>query len=86
MGDATRRRLTMALARAEEELIETHVRNVVALHDAVGAALELPVVLDLYLEEYEDGEQRAEIVRRRVLAQLATEPERVQRPQRRTDP
>jgi hypothetical protein len=71
MGDASRRRLTIAMARAEEELIETHVRNVVAIHDALGD-LPLASVVDLYLEEYESDTQRAEIVSRRVLAQLAT--------------
>jgi hypothetical protein len=83
MGEATRRRLTIAMARAEEELIETHVRNVVAMYESIGD-VPLASVLDLYLEEFEGGVQRAEIVTRRVLAQLATPGAEAAAPRRRS--
>lgn len=82
MGDATQRRLTIALARAEEELIETHVQNVVDVFQSLAGDLPLPEVLDVYLDEMDPGERRAEIVTRRVLAQL--EGARRERPRRRS--
>lgn len=71
LSDAARRKLTIAMARAEEELIETHVENMLDLHRGLENDLPISELLDLYLEEYEPSDQRAEIVARRVLAQLA---------------
>lgn len=81
MGDAANRRLTMAMARAEEELIETHVHNVVEVFEAMAGDLPLSDVLDTYLDEMDPGERRAEIIARRVLSQL--EGDRRDRPRRR---
>jgi len=68
-----RRRLLFALARAEEELIETHVRNALDVVDAVGDSLTVGRALELYLEALEPEEPRATIVAKRVLARLERE-------------
>lgn len=62
--------MLIALARAEESLVETHVRNVSRIHDAVGAELALERCLDLYLEALDPGEPHASIVAQRVLARV----------------
>jgi hypothetical protein len=74
LGEAAQRRLTIAMAHAEEELIDTHVENVLDIHRVLGDELPIAELLDLYLEEYEPTDQRASIVARRVLAQLASVP------------
>jgi hypothetical protein len=58
----------IALARAEEKLVQTHVRNVLEVYEAVGEDLPLATVLDLYLDAVDPGEPAASIVERRVLA------------------
>lgn len=68
--DAGRKRLLIALARAEEALIETHVANVLDVFDAVGDDIPLDRLLDIYLAALEPGEPRATIIARRVLARL----------------
>src|SRR5690606_28114814 len=68
LGEAARRRLLIALARAEERLVQTHVRNVLEVQEAVGGDLPLTAVLDLYLDAVDPGEPTASIVARRVLA------------------
>lgn len=70
LSDAGRRRLLIALARAEENLVETHVRNVLRVHEAVGEEMTLDRTLELYLEALEPGEPHASIVARRVLARV----------------
>lgn len=85
LGGATQRRLTIAMAHAEEQLLETHVHNVLEMHDALASELPIADVLELYLDEYERSEQRSEIVVRRVLAQLAAEPRRRDGPRRRLE-
>ncbi len=83
LGEAAQRKLTIAMAHAEEELLETHVENVLDMHRALGDELSIAELLDLYLEEYEPSDQRAGIVSRRVLAQLASVPRVRERPHRR---
>ncbi len=85
LGDAMQRRLTIAMAHAEEELLETHVQNVLEMHGALAPDLPIRDVLELYLDEYEPSEQRSEIVVRRVLAQLAAEPRLRDRPRRKLE-
>lgn len=74
LNDAMQRRITIALARAEEELIETHVQNLVDVHEALSGDLPLEEVLEVYFEELDPGERRAEIIARRVLARLESSP------------
>lgn len=68
--DAGRKRLVIALARAEEALIETHVENVLDIFEAVGDDIPLDRLLDIYLDAMEPREPRATIIARRVLARL----------------
>lgn len=70
MSDAGRRRLLIALARAEEDLVETHVRNVRRIQESVGDELALDRALDLYLDAMDPGEPHASIVAQRVLARM----------------
>lgn len=82
--DAGRKRLLIALARAEEALIETHVENFLDVLDAVGDDIPLDRLLDIYLDAMEPGEPRATIIARRVLARLETDDgARGERPARR---
>jgi hypothetical protein len=73
LADPVRRRLLFALARAEEELIETHVQNALDVIEAVGDSLTVGRALELYLEALEPEEPRATIVAKRVLARLERE-------------
>lgn len=73
LTDEGRRRLLVSLARSEEALVETHVRNALDLIEAIGDELPLDRVLELYLEAMELGEGRAEVVARRVLSRLEAE-------------
>ena len=76
LSESAQRRLTIALARAEEELIDTHVENVLDVYDAIGAELSLAEAANLYLEEVQPGPQRSEIIARRVMAQMESQPRR----------
>jgi hypothetical protein len=60
----------IALARAEEQLVEAHVRNALELLDAVGDELPLDQVVEIYLESLDVSEPRSSIVARRALARL----------------
>ncbi len=62
--------MLIALARAEENLVETHVRNVLRIHESVGDELTLDRTLDIYLDAVDAGEPHASIVARRVLARV----------------
>lgn len=64
------KRLVVALARAEESIIEAHVENALDVIEALGDALPLDRVLELYLDALEDNPRRAEIIARRVLTRL----------------
>jgi len=70
MSEAGRRRVVIALAKAEEELVETHVRSALELFEAVGEELALDDALELYLDSMDVMEPRASIVGRRVMARL----------------
>lgn len=67
LSDEGQKRLVVALARAEETIIETHVANALDVIEAVGDELPLDRVLEVYLEALEANPQRAEIIARRVL-------------------
>lgn len=70
LSNQGRRRLILALARAEESLIEAHVTNALDVIGAVADELPLERALEVYLKALAPGEPRAEIVARRVLARL----------------
>ncbi|HSJ15219.1 MAG TPA: hypothetical protein VK939_12435 [Longimicrobiales bacterium] len=73
LGRAAQRRLLVALARAEEELIETHVQNALDVIEAVADELAIGRALELYLDALEPGEPRGSIIARRALARLEVE-------------
>jgi hypothetical protein len=68
LSEGGRRRLAFALARAEEALIEAHVRNVLDVYDAIGEEASVSGVAALYLDAMEVAEPQASIIARRVLA------------------
>ena len=70
LNDAAEQRLVVALARAEEKLIQAHVDNALDVIAAMGDEIPLDRVLELYLDALEDNSRRAEIVARRVLSRL----------------
>ena len=70
LSDEGQKRLVVALARAEETLIETHVENALDVIEAVGDEMPLDRVLEVYLEALEENDQRSEIIARRVLSRL----------------
>ena len=67
---AGEKRLVVALARAEESIIEAHVDCALDVIAAVGEELPIDRVLELYLDALEDNPRRAEIIARRVLTRL----------------
>jgi hypothetical protein len=67
------RRLMIALARAEEDILETHVANALAVMDALEGELSMGHALELYIEAMDLGEVRETIVAKRVLARLEAE-------------
>jgi hypothetical protein len=70
LGEASKRRLLIALARAEEELVRTHVRNALDVMAAVAGDLSRGRALELYLDEFEVDEPQASIIAQRVMATL----------------
>jgi hypothetical protein len=70
LSEPGRRRLVVALARAEEELVETHVNNALVVYEAVAEEMSLARALEVYLEAADPGEPQASIIARRVMARL----------------
>ena len=70
LSEAARRRLVIALARAEQDLVELHVENALEMFDAIGEEMPLDRVIEIYLDAMDVGEPRASIVARKVLARL----------------
>ena len=70
LSDEGEKRLVVALARAEENIIEAHVECALDVIEAVGEELPIDRVLELYLDGLEDNPRRAEIIARRVLSRL----------------
>ena len=70
LSDEGQKRLVVALARAEETIIETHIDNALDVIEAVGDELPIDRVLEVYLEALEQNPRRAEIIARRVLSKL----------------
>ncbi|MGQ0561004.1 MAG: hypothetical protein ACT443_03915 [Gemmatimonadota bacterium] len=70
LSDEAQKRLVVALARAEETIIDTHVDNALDVIEAVGDELPIDRALEIYLEALEENPQRAEIIARRLLSKL----------------
>jgi hypothetical protein len=70
LSAASRRRLMVALARAEEQLVQAHVQNALDVMDAVADELSPGRALELYLDEAEVDDPHATIVAQRVKARL----------------
>jgi hypothetical protein len=70
LSEEGQKRLVVALARAEETIIETHVANALDVIEAVGEEMPIDRALEVYLEALEQNEQRAELIARRVLSKL----------------
>jgi hypothetical protein len=70
LSGAAERRLMIALARSEEEVVRTHVQNALDVMDAVAGEMTPGRALQLYLDELEVDEPQATIVAKRVKARL----------------
>jgi hypothetical protein len=70
LSEEGEKRLVVALARAEDAIIEAHVDCALEVIEAVGDEMPIDRVLEVYLEALEENPQRAEIVARRVLSRL----------------
>lgn len=70
LSAAAERRLMIALARAEEEVIRTHAQNALDVMDSVAGEMSPGRALQLYLDELEVDEPEATIVAKRVKARL----------------
>lgn len=70
LSPAAERRLLIALARAEEEVVRTHVQNALDVLEAVGGDMSMARALELYLDELDVDEPHATIIAQRVLSRL----------------
>ena len=70
MSEAARRRLLIAFAHAEEELLETHVQNALDVYDAVGDEMPLDRAIEMYLESVDIAEPQGSIIARTAMARL----------------
>jgi hypothetical protein len=70
LSEDAQKRLAVALARAEETIIEQHIENALDVIEAVSDELPVDRALEVYLEALEENTQRAEIIARRVLTRL----------------
>jgi hypothetical protein len=73
LSGASGRRLMVVMARAEEELIRTHVQNALDVLDAVAEDMSAGRALELYLEEMDVDEPQATIIAKRVRSRLEGE-------------
>jgi hypothetical protein len=76
LDDRGRRRLLIALARAEEELIETHVRSALDVIEAVSGEIPVERALRIYLKAFDPGEPRSSIIARGVMTRFELDDER----------
>lgn len=70
LSGAGEKRLVVALARAEETIIEAHVECALGVIELIGDEVPMDRVLEMYLDSLEDNPRRAEIIARRVLSRL----------------
>ena len=71
LSDDARKKLMLFTARAEEEIIEAHVGNLVDLLDTLGDEIDLDTAIDIYVNRMMGlDESLASTVTTRLLAQL----------------
>jgi hypothetical protein len=70
LTSAGQRRLMVALARSEEQMVRAHVQNALDVMDAVAGEMSPGRALKLYLDELEVEEPHATIIAQRVRARL----------------
>jgi hypothetical protein len=75
LSSGAERRLMIALARAEEEVVRTHVQNALDVLEAVGSDMSPGRALELYLDELDVDEPHATIIAQRVRARLEEDEE-----------
>ena len=75
LSEEAEKRLLVALARAEDTIVEAHIECALDVIEAVGDEMAIDRVLEVYLDALEENPQRAEIVARRVLSRLNEAPE-----------
>jgi len=74
LSNEAKRKLLVAAARAEERIVETHVRNVLELLDMLGDEVDVDRGLELYMEMLPLDEHIAATVTNRVLASQGAPP------------
>ncbi|MBK6488922.1 MAG: hypothetical protein IPF98_19205 [Gemmatimonadetes bacterium] len=82
LDEGAERRMRLAQARAEESLIETHVRNALMFIDTLSEDMPFDRAIDTYVRVMAVPEPLASLVATRVLVELGEElvPRRVLRP------
>lgn len=71
LSDDARKKLMIFTARAEEEIIEAHVGNLMDLLDTLGDEIDLDTAIDIYVNRMMSlDESLASTVTTRLLAQL----------------
>ena len=78
LSDAGRKKMLIAMARAEEALIETHVSNILDVAAALEDEIEIDRAVELYLDRIKLEDTLAASVTNRLLARL-DQPEPVAR-------
>jgi K+-sensing histidine kinase KdpD len=68
-----KRRLLLAIARAEEAVVEVHVANILDLERVLRAEVDLDRAMDLYVEMMSLSESRAANVTNRLYARVQEE-------------
>jgi len=70
LSGAAERRLLISLARSEEQIVRTHVKNALDVIDSVAGELSTARALEVYLDEMDVDEPQSTIIAQRVLARL----------------
>jgi hypothetical protein len=88
LDESAERRMRLAQARAEEALIETHVRNALMFIDTLSEDMPFDRAIDTYVRVMGVPEPLASLVATRVLVELGEElvPRRALRPKAPRDP
>jgi len=74
------RRVMLAIARAEEALLDTHVANVFSMLEMLGHEIDVDRTIELYSQHMSLPEHLANTVATRVLAHIGGEIERSSTP------
>jgi hypothetical protein len=82
LDEAAERRMRLAQARAEEALVEAHVRNALMFIDTLAEDMSFDRAIDTYVRVLAVPEPLASVVATRVLVELGDDlvPQRVVRP------